>query len=128
MKKIIPILYICASLPILLLSTCSNFEHTRSSYNDYASLKSTIDRGWLPENFPQSATNIEEGHNIDTNAVWASFNYDKSDIQKIKIICKVIIENEKGIKLICPPFESTNSIFILRSDGTGSYESGSHGI
>lgn len=128
MKKIVLTLYILVSLPILILIAAEKGENTRSSYDNYDELKGTIERGWLPEYFPQSASNIEEGHNIDSNKVWATFNYKKSDIQQLKAICKTIIENENGIKLFCPPFDSNNSIFVLRFDGTGSFNRDSHGI
>lgn len=41
---------------------------------NYEQAKPLIDAGWLPKWFPESSTSIREAHNIDTNAVVASFN------------------------------------------------------
>ncbi|MDA8018470.1 MAG: hypothetical protein MPN21_13595 [Thermoanaerobaculia bacterium] len=37
-----------------------------------------IERGWVPEDFPRSATEIREAHDLDTNQVWIRFEVDRS--------------------------------------------------
>ena len=86
-----------------------------------------IERGWLPDYFPKSATNIREGHNIDTNRVWASFNYNVKDIKHIETVCTKVAESADGNKFLCPPYEIKTNTMILRNDGSGhflSYEDG----
>lgn len=114
--------------PLALLGSCQILENTRATYDNYDALVGVIDAGWLPEYFPRSATEIVEGHNIDTNRVWASFKYEAKDIPKLRELCKVIFENESGIKLVCPPYEQRTSFFALRKDGTGHYLSFYDGI
>lgn len=128
MKTTMLALYILVSFPVLLLSTCAALENTSSSYADYESLAPAIDQGWLPEYFPASAVNIEERHNIDTNKVSATFNHDGSDIASLSIICRVVAKNSDGIKLLCPPFEHTISILVLKDDGSGYFQSEPIGI
>lgn len=52
-----------------------------SAPRTYATLKQArnegvIDRGWLPDFLPLSATNIHEKHNSEQNTVIASFSFD----------------------------------------------------
>lgn len=103
-------------------------ENTRSHYASYIELKGVIEAGWLPAYFPRSATDIQEGHNIDTNRVWASFSYDAQDIPSLREICKVLAENESGLKFLCPPFDKRTSTFVLKANGKGYYLSYENGI
>lgn len=103
-------------------------ENTRSQYANYKELSGAIEAGWLPAYFPRSATDIREGHNIDTNRVWASFKYDARDISDLRKICKVLAENESGLKLLCPPYDKQTSTFVLKKNGTGHYSSYENGI
>lgn len=103
-------------------------ENTRSHYASYKELGGAIEAGWLPGYFPRSAIDIQEGHNIDTNRVWASFKYEVSDIPSLREVCKVLAENESGLKLLCPPFDKRTSTFVLKKNGTGHYLSYENGI
>lgn len=53
-------------------------DERRTSHSvDIAAARSSgvIDRGWVPRVLPESATNIEETHDLDTNAVWGTFDF-----------------------------------------------------
>lgn len=123
MKTTVFALYILVSFPVLILSACAALENTSSSYADYESLSPAIEQGWLPDYFPESAVDIKERHNIDTNKVSATFNHDGSDAASLRKICRVVAENPGGIKFLCPPFDQATSIMILKDDGTGYFQS-----
>ena len=87
-----------------------------------------IKSGWWPDYFPKSATNIEEGHNIGTNRVWASFNYHARDIEAVEDTSLKITESPKGNKFLCPPYEKETITIILRKNGSGIFLSYANGI
>ena len=105
-------------------------ENPRSSFASFAEMKTAgmVASGWLPEFLPESATHIEESHNIDTNRVWASFKYRVDDLQSVERACKKIAENNRGKKYLCPPLDTRTSTIILGSDGAGYYLSYENGI
>ncbi|WP_175577623.1 hypothetical protein [Photobacterium proteolyticum] len=53
-----------------------------NSFKNYDELVQSgiIDKGWLPPYLPRSATNIEEEHYVDTNIVYATFDFHPDDI------------------------------------------------
>lgn len=59
----------------------AHFENPSSHFETYEELKASglIERGWVPEQLPRSATAIEESHDIDTNHGRASFKYKMTD-------------------------------------------------
>ena len=87
-----------------------------------------IQAGWLLDFFPKSATNIKEGHNIDTNRVWASFSYNVKDIKSIETICTRIAQSPGGHKFLCPPYETETTTMVLRNDGSGHFLRYENGI
>jgi len=83
MKKIMIALFVFAVLVFLMLWT--NFDDMQ--INKYPSLTevkedTAIQKGWIPSNIPDSAYNIAETHDIDTNELFGSFNYKESDEAK----------------------------------------------
>jgi len=80
-----------------------------------------IKKGWLPEYFPKTATNIVESHNIDTNRVKATFNYNISELSSVGAACRQIINSSEEITFRCPPFESEVVTLRFRKDGTGEF-------
>ncbi len=105
------------------LASISHFENSRNEFENFAEMEAAglIVRGWLPAYFPKSATRILEGHNLDTNRVWATFRYEKGDIESIGGVCRKITENDVGSKYLCPPYDSGTSIMVLRNDGEAGY-------
>jgi hypothetical protein len=41
-----------------------------------------IERGWIPEILPESAYDISETHDLDSNQLFGSFNYKEPDEKK----------------------------------------------
>ena len=105
-------------------------ENPRSSFASLAEMEAAgmVASGWLPEFLPESATHIEESHNVDTNRVWASFKYRVGDLQSVEGACKKVAENNRGKKYLCPPLDTRTSTIILGSDGAGYYLSYENGI
>jgi len=100
-------------------------DNIRNEYTDYEKMQSSgiIERGWVPAYLPKSSKNISEHHNIDTNSVRISFDYNIDEKLEVELLCTKIANNDKGSKYICPPYSGANSILTLREDGTGFYMS-----
>lgn len=107
---------------------------TRDTYEnhfaDYEHMKASglMEKGWLPDYIPHSATDINERHNIDTNVVNMSFKYNPADTEKAGTGCTLLEKNERGLKFLCPPHDGSTSILVLRKDGMGFYNSYGDGL
>ena len=128
MKNLVLIFSIPLAFVGIILAVYTAFsllENPRSEFVTFEEMKSAgmIDAGWLPAYFPTSAINIREGHNIDTNRVWASFNFKKSDMKLIEKVCLKIVENNGGSKFLCPPYHSRTSTFVFHNTGMAFYNS-----
>lgn len=128
MRRAAITVYIVVSLPVLFIAACSGLEDTSAEYENFEGLSTAIQRGWIPDYFPGSATDITEHHNIDSNHVYADFLHDGTDEATLERICMLMAKTDAGVKFVCPPFEEATHIIILRADGTGSYERISEGI
>jgi len=105
-------------------------KNIRTTFPDYEKMQSSgiIERGWVPAYLPKSSKNISEHHNIDTNRVRMSFDYDIDEKLEVELLCTKIASNDKGSKYICPPYSGVSSILTLREDGTGFYTSEYDGL
>ena len=54
-------------------------------YANYAEARESQRRGWLPTLLPQSATEIHEWHEIDTNLCVGSFRFDPRERASIEV-------------------------------------------
>jgi len=75
----------------MLAGGCSG-DFVETTTNQYANYKEAteggaLQRGWLPRNLPGSAHGIIETHNIDTNELWAKFQFIQSDINSFLRQC-----------------------------------------
>lgn len=68
-------------LPVLAYEGCKRFETPRTYYIDLdaAQRDGAILRGWIPPILPESARNITEWHDIDTNRGEVRFEFDPKD-------------------------------------------------
>ena len=59
-------------------------EIKRSRYRTFAQAAAAgaVQRGWIPEFIPQSAREIEEAHDLDTNYQWISFEAPPADLRR----------------------------------------------
>ena len=103
------------------LFSITHFENRSSSFQTYEELRASglIERGWLPDYLPRSATEIEESHDIDTNEGSAYFKYKVGDTTRADEGCQLIQQTKDGRKYLCPPFGLQAAIVVLRTDGTG---------
>ena len=62
---------------LALFATAGCSDRYEASFSTYADAKSrgALERGWLPEFLPDSATEIREEHDIDSNELWVTFNF-----------------------------------------------------
>ncbi len=105
-------------------------ENVNTDFSDYDEMQASgiIERGWIPGYLPKSSKNISEHHNIDSNIVRVSFDYDINEKLEIVSLCKKISSNKRGNKYICPPYSGKTSVLTLRKDGTGFYQSQYDGL
>ncbi len=127
--RVLAIIYVLVSIPFALIGVLVFLERPVSSeFSNFEEAKILIERGWLPEYFPKTAMNIYEKHDIDSNKVSASFEYQPEDLEKLREICRVVVQNEVGLKLICPPFSKGTKVFVMYYSGKGYYSSDEHGL
>ena len=74
------ILFLYAFLPAIF-EDMDRLEITDITYSDHeaAVRAGGLKRGWMPTYIPTSAKDIRARHNLDTNILWLSFNYDPRD-------------------------------------------------
>ena len=99
----------------------AHFENPSSHLRTYEELRASglIERGWVPEQLPRSATAIEESHDLDTNQGWASFKYKMGDTAAADEGCQLLHQTKEGRKYLCPPLGRQTAILVLKADGTG---------
>lgn len=75
----------------VVIGGCSGdfVETTTNQYSNYkeAVTDGALQRGWLPRNIPDSAHEITEAHNVDTNEVLAKFKFDRVDMNNLLRQC-----------------------------------------
>jgi hypothetical protein len=84
-------------LAISVLNGCERFETLHSNYTDYATAVKADAVGfakWLPELLPQSARDIRETHNLDSNETWVTFRYSQEDLPTIVQHCPKVGEEK----------------------------------
>ncbi|MEY4591094.1 MAG: hypothetical protein RL497_3170 [Pseudomonadota bacterium] len=64
-----------------------------------------FESGWLPSYLPRSAHDIQESHDIDTNYVEASFQFDIGDTDSIKSNCTLASETNEVTTYACGIYE-----------------------
>ncbi len=130
MKNILLLITSSALLLTLLVIFLPYLEQSSSRLKNFDEVLESglIERGWIPKYIPRSATDIYEKHDLDTNKVVMSFTYNPKEKNKILMFCKLLVENKKGTKYFCPPFEGQTSILTLRNDGLGYYNSENDGL
>ena len=79
---------------VIVLSACSErFTEYYLTY-DEALKKGAIQRGWIPEVIPKTATEIYEQHDLDTNQVWIRFSLPSIEKDKITTGLKKLTHDE----------------------------------
>jgi hypothetical protein len=72
-----------------LIAACSLIDTQSASYADYGAVEATgaIGRGWIPAFLPESATDVREKHNLDTNTELVRFDFDARDLGTLTQAC-----------------------------------------
>jgi hypothetical protein len=60
-------------------------ETQENRYANYAEASESQRRGWLPATLPQSATEIHEWYDLDTNECFGSFRFDTTERSAIEL-------------------------------------------
>ena len=66
-----------------LFSACTD-DVLSSRHATRADAADTIGRGWVPAVLPESATDIRETHNLDSNVGHGSFQFSAADMQSFQ--------------------------------------------
>jgi hypothetical protein len=65
-------------LALLLIAGCTDrYEASFATYADAKSRGALERGGWLPDFLPESATEIREEHDIDSNELWVTFSFGR---------------------------------------------------
>ena len=92
-------------------------ERPKSKFSSYEEVKASglIEKGWIPPFIPESSFNIKEQHDLDTNTVTMSFEYDVNDKEKTKAACVSERNIENGIELKCVYYLSDVTIELFNN-------------
>ena len=84
MKKIIvAMLLFILAVYYLLTSYLSDVQVNKYSDKETVKKNQAIERGWVPAILPESAYDISETHDLDTNALFGSFQYREKDEESL---------------------------------------------
>jgi hypothetical protein len=74
-----------AIVVLALLAGCEKQEQTTNVYPDRAAADAAgaIERGWIPEWIPNTAKELREIHDIDTNRSMLALRYDRAEIPRV---------------------------------------------
>ena len=78
------LLHRCLAACVVLIAACDDTQHAGYPTASAARADLAIERGWLPAALPESATDISESHDLDTNTGGGSFRFGASDIESFR--------------------------------------------
>lgn len=81
-------------------------------YTEYATLKEAeqdmmMGGEWLPAYLPPSSSNLAEKHNLDTNEMIMSFNYQPGDMAGMRAACEKETRVPGGTEFQCSRYTIT---------------------
>lgn len=95
---------------IVSITSCDSPVYKNTFHNYSEVLKNrAIERGWIPNFMPISATNIIEEHNLETGFVLVEFSFSCKDSSKLKKSLNLLNQAEIAkvkTKVIGPPWSS----------------------
>ena len=80
---------------VLPLPGCDEKQESHYATAEQAASDHAFERGWLPEELRQGATNISEFHDLDSSQGGASFNYSAPVIERVEKNCSKFPSNQK---------------------------------
>jgi len=103
------VLFALLAFVVLVIAALEVFfsDRVSESFQDYQAMKQSgiFESGWLPSYLPKSARDIRESHDIDTNYVEASFQFDVGDTESIESNCKLPSEVNDVATYVCGIYE-----------------------
>jgi hypothetical protein len=86
---------ICAVLFCALLSACSSISVQTGVYQtlEEARAAGAIERGWIPQGLPASASDLREGH-LDDGRGWGVFMFDTAHADALRALLGAEIHGE----------------------------------
>jgi hypothetical protein len=116
-------LFAAIGVVAVALFMLAHYEQQASEFATYDDLKASglIEKGWIPSYIPTSARNISESHDVSANSGGAAFTFDPADTALTNANCTLLSKSSKGAQYLCPPFEGSTFIVVLRNDGRGSW-------
>ncbi len=109
---------------IIGIYIAANMDTFKSEFTTYEEMKKSrvFRNGWLPKYIPKTATNIQEKHDLDSNSVFATFQYDPNEVLKVREVCLEAPPENGSIKFFCPPFIGISNVLLLHQNGNGHYK------
>ena len=74
---------------------CDQNQESHYPSSEHAASDRAFERGWLPEELRQGATNISEFHDLDSNRGGASFDYSAPVRERLEKNCSKIPPSQK---------------------------------
>jgi hypothetical protein len=91
-------------------SGCSALVESRYTTYDQAVQGGAIERGWLPEVMPATASNIREAHDADTNQVWVSFDFPQEAVESLSSLCSPVSFDQVTLPASGPRWWDTQAL------------------
>lgn len=102
---------------IVFISILGGFHDTKTiKFPTQYQATEYIEKGWIPRDIPENATNILLSYDLDTNVINGSFQSTHEDIRKFK---EKLVESEKAefihkTRILNPDFQSIVESFLHR--------------
>jgi len=86
---------VVSTFALLSFVACDENKESHYASSEQAASDHAFERGWLPEELRQGATNISEFRDLDSNRGGASFVYSAPVIERLEKNCSKISPNQK---------------------------------
>jgi len=105
------------ALAVLVASLCGCFgDVLSSSHATRAEAADTIGRGWVPSILPESATDIRESHNLDTNVGHGTFAFGAADAHSFRAALVPVSANRSARARSREALENSGYVFYSHED------------
>ncbi len=104
------------ALVIGLVCSCSDTETNAYATRAEAEAAGAIARGWVPRGLPDSAYEIREVHDVDSNQRWGLFNFAAADRDALRRILTPEEVSIAGVRSEPPPARIEWWPLIFRRD------------
>lgn len=105
------------AIAVLVASLCGcSSDVLSSSHATRAEAADTIGRGWIPAVLPESATDIRESHNLDTNVGHGTFAFGAGDSHSFRAALVPVAANHPVRKGAREALEKSGYVFYSYED------------